>query len=389
VYTNDPKFIKSVPNGKLYQTYAEETPINVVHVYGSPYQMGYAHGLLMKEQINMVIPELIEYIDAQIDQYIGFLPDFIRKEIELAGVMGALLLTHEITKSYTPHYFFEELKGISDGSGMDYNYLLAAHMIPELIQAACSIVGAWGQATNNITRNGPLYQLRALDWITDGPFQKFPALIVYHPNQGHNFSIFTWTGFVGAITGFSSTPMGICEKVWIDYKGHQNRFGYPFHFLLRDILQFDNSTDDVINRIQAATRTCSIWIGVGNPIDKFKVIQYSYEYYKVLNDRNYPSYDKHPSYNNVVYVDKHVQPSGDSCLGYAIGQNYGNINVDSMLQFSALHETGDTHIAVYDYTNMAIYVSSAGIYNPKNGTVPAFKRRFTKFNMVKLFSESQ
>jgi len=264
-------------------------------------------------------------------------------------------------------------------------------MIPELIQAACTIVGAWGQATgNNVTLDGPLIQLRALDWITDGPFQKFPALIVYHPNQGHNYSIFSWTGFIGAVTGFSSTPMGICEKVWIEYSGHQNRFGYPFHFLLRDILQFDNTTDDVINRISAATRTCSIWIGVGNPIDKFKVIQYSYEYYKVLNDRNYPVYENHPRYNNVVYVDKHVQPSRDPCLGQLIGQFYGNIIPETMFQqFAALSETGDTHIAVYDYMNMAIYVSSAGVHDPKNGTVPAYKRKFTKFNMAKLFNESQ
>jgi hypothetical protein len=43
----------------------------------------------------------------------------------------------------------------------------------QLIQAACSMFGAWGKAISNT--NGTLYQLRALDWSTDGPFQQVPT----------------------------------------------------------------------------------------------------------------------------------------------------------------------------------------------------------------------
>ena len=59
------------------------------------------------------------------------------------------------------------------------------------------MVGSWGEAINST--NGTLYQLRALDWETTGPFQQFPAVIVYHPtnNNGHPFGIFTFVGFIG------------------------------------------------------------------------------------------------------------------------------------------------------------------------------------------------
>lgn len=39
-----------------------------------------------------------------------------------------------VCRDYTPSYFFEELRGLSDASGVDYNLLLRVHMLPELIK---------------------------------------------------------------------------------------------------------------------------------------------------------------------------------------------------------------------------------------------------------------
>lgn len=124
-----------------------------------------------------------------------------------------------------------------------------------------------------------LLQLRALDWAVNGPFQQFPAVLVYHPstNNTNNFSLFSFVGFVGALTGVSDSPIGICEKVWLKYNGTSSREGIPWHFLLRDILMWDKSVDDAINRVNDASRTCSIFIGVGDPENKFRVMEYSYE----------------------------------------------------------------------------------------------------------------
>jgi hypothetical protein len=56
-------------------------------------------------------------------------------------------------------------------------------------------------------------------------------------------------GFIGSITGYSSAPVGICEKVWIGYNGTDSRRGIPFHFLLRDILQFDADINAALTRM--------------------------------------------------------------------------------------------------------------------------------------------
>lgn len=56
-----------------------------------------------------------------------------------------------------------------------------------------------------------------------------------------------------------SLLQGVGEKVWLQYEGVENIFGYVWHFLLQDILQFDMDTDQALSRIATANRTCSIW----------------------------------------------------------------------------------------------------------------------------------
>lgn len=46
--------------------------------------------------------------------------------------------------------------------------------------------------------------------------------------------------------------------------GKESRIGVPFTFLLRNILQFDNTLNASITRIQTAHRTCDLILGVGD-----------------------------------------------------------------------------------------------------------------------------
>jgi len=293
-------------------------------------------------------------------------------------------MTYYATRGYTNPYFFDELRGIADGSGVDYQTLVNLHMLPEVTQAACTMVGAWGSAV----ANGSFYQLRALDWTTNGPFQQWPAVIVYHPNagNGHPYAILSFTGFIGAITGYSSARVGISEKVWYSYTGSESRIGVPWHFLLRDILQFDRSIDDALNRIGNAQRTCSIHVGIGDPVNKFRAVEYSHDYVQIYDDITYPEYNGHPKMNNLIYINKHVQPSADPCLGDLLKVQYGSIDSEYLIRHVvAEHQTGDTHAAVYDYANNFIYVVIAGPY--VNGTyTPAYDRQWTKFDMTQLFA---
>jgi hypothetical protein len=349
--------------------------------------MGYAHGQIVKPYVDEIYSAVLAFLEAVIEQAIPFLPEWLQNLIAVEGLDAALELTYLATRDYTPSYFFDELKGLADGSGLDYQTLINLHMLPELTQASCTMVGAWGEAIKNT--NGSLYQFRGLDWITNGPFQKWPAVLVYHPNSGngHPFGILTFTGFIGALTGYSSSPVGICQKVWIHYTGEQNRFGYPFHFLLRDILQYDTNIDDALNRIINARRTCSIFVGLGDPVNNFRVVEYAFQNVTIYNDVNYPVYPAHPKMPNLLYVNKHTQPSSDPCLGELLQQNYGSIDSQYLIQnVAAEHQTGDTHAAVYDFAQNLMYVTVASPF--VNGTyTPAYDRQWVKLDMSNLFSQ--
>ena len=220
-----------------------------------------------------------------------------------------------------------------------------------------------------------------------------PMVAVYHPNanNGHAFANFAWLGFVGSLSGYSSAPVAVCEKVWIHYTGKQNREGYPWTFLLRDVLQYDRDVDSALTRIANARRTCSIFAGVGDGIsNRFKIVEYSFESATFLNDYNFPFYANHPHMEGLVWVDKHTQPSQDPCMTQLLEYYYQAIDPSAVFtNVTAQFQTGDTQALVYDFANDYVYVSNCGIWDPANGLYgqPAYDRQFTRFDMQALWNE--
>lgn len=212
LWTGQPSLVAKGVNGlKFTAAPANVTPpVTVLHVYGSSYDMGFAYGNLMKAEINELLPEVMAYMDAQLNQSIpAWVPATYRQAIIEYGLPYALELTYNATRPYTPEHHYETLQGMADGSGLDYMTIVRMSMIPELIKASCSIVTAWGAATAGGAAAGKPVHLRALDWDTGGPFQKYPLLLTMHPGAGNGstFTSLTWAGLLGSITGMSSSGM--------------------------------------------------------------------------------------------------------------------------------------------------------------------------------------
>eukprot|EP00058_Branchiostoma_floridae_P015574 XP_002601062.1 hypothetical protein BRAFLDRAFT_75498 [Branchiostoma floridae] len=250
IQADPPKFVRSVTNGKLYTVGEGDETIQVVHLWGTPTEMGQAQGELMKERAKNMIDRMWEYMESQVK-------------------------------------------------------VLRIHMIGELTKGSCSMFGAWGEALfphGTMLPATELLQMRALDWITEGPLQDFPQVTVYHPDgegNGHAFANVGWTGWIGSITGMSEKKMAISEigvSFPDDSFGAESRFGVPFTYLLRDILQFDNTLDDSINRIANSARTCDLIFGVGDgKLNAFRGVQYSASVSNFFDDQNLkPTADWHP-----------------------------------------------------------------------------------------------
>jgi len=257
---------------------------------------------------------------------------------------------------------------IEDTIGFERDHVLKLALFPELIKMGCSMYGAWNDATADGTE---LLQLRALDWDSDSPAQQFPAVINYHPTADagtnetlHSYSVVGWVGLLGAVSGYSSAGMALSEKVWDSYDSLENIVGIPATFLLEDILRHDLDTDQSLARIASANRTCSIFIGLGDEFNnEFKVIQYGYEHVHIWNWRTGPTYENHDRFKDLVFVDKHVQPSGHPCLNDLMHQLYGSLDAMSTVYVTSAFETGDTHIAIYDFNAKEMYVANAAPTN--------------------------
>ena len=78
------------------------------------------------------------------------------------------------------------------------------------------------------------------------------------------------------MTGYSSAKIGISERLRGGSADTMTRFGKPWTYALRDVLQFSKTIDDALNSLNETDRTCSIYLGIGSSVNNtYKIIEYS------------------------------------------------------------------------------------------------------------------
>jgi isopenicillin-N N-acyltransferase-like protein len=391
-FSSPPTLVAATQNGKLFKIGPD--PIYILHLWGTPYQMGHAQGTLLQSQIRDMNAQVWKYVEEQAIKILkSDLPWWLQELIADAGLQGALEAMYFMTKGYTGSYIYEEIQGISDASGIPFFRLAQMHMISELTSGGCSLIGAWGDATARI--GGGTVQLRALDWDVTGPFKNFPLITVYHSNRPdmNSFINIGFMAYIGSLTGISDAKLGISE-IGVSFPDNtfseDDYFGIPFAFLLRDILQWDRTYEDALNRIINAARTCRLILAVGDGNARTaRAVQYSHSFVRIFDDRNLLPYNEtwHPRVKNVVYYGMDwLCPNYDIPLLKQIRAFYGNISVENIARYmTSIVQTGDLHIGIYDLTNMKLLVSFAR-QDGRVGPLNAYNRQFYELDANALFN---
>lgn len=373
IYTAPPKLIKESPNARLELVGDGEDSIHVLHVWGTPYEMGYAHGEMLRDQIHesMKVVELMT---------------------QGMGVPSSHL--DQVWESVKPHvsaYFTEEIQGLADGCGVKLEEAIRFNMIGEASEWHCSLFGAWGEATKS---TGHLLQLRSLDYAVEASIQNHPVIVVYHPNpgNGHPFANFSWAGFVGTVTGISSERLAISE-IGDSYDKKNDDFdGVPFSFMLRDILQFDKSLDEATARICGAKRTTSLMYAVGDgEVGEARSYQTSRTLCNVFDPQNLePVTDAHKRMEDVVYWGMSWDvPSYDGPLHDMLKKHYGTLTGESVVrEVLPTVKTGNLQVAVYDLTDMIVWTANAR-GDKESGPLNAYERAYVQLSMNPLFGEKR
>lgn len=225
------------------QGYLEEVNgYRVLHVKGSPYEMGYQQGALLKEDIR---------------ELVRFLFDVKAKELKVE-VAGMNLLSPKrviqgiaaTQKKYVPGRFHEELKGVADGAGMNVQEVIVANFIPEMFH--CSGFALSGSAT----KDGTLYHGRILDYGCDWRLQEHAILTVAEPDGKIPFVNVTYAGFIGSVTGMNAERVSIGEMGGAGL-GHWE--GVPMALLVRMALEESKSLDEAVAIFRDNPRTCEYY----------------------------------------------------------------------------------------------------------------------------------
>jgi hypothetical protein len=167
-----------------------EVRLPLVVVGGTPYQMGWHLGRLMREEILAFVPVAMEGLIAE------------------SGVStDTLTATWAATAAYTDDRVEQELLGLADGSGLSVILLQQLHCLPLLMPYSCSSLAAWGAAT----RDGHLYQTRNLDWNLKLGAHNVPVIVLYLPAAGTAHVVPGFAGFVGAHCGMNAAGIVLAE----------------------------------------------------------------------------------------------------------------------------------------------------------------------------------
>lgn len=397
IYTNPPTHVKSVPNGHLYSVGDEISNFSIVHLYGTPYQMGYAQGKLHGPRIIQFMESVYSYIEAEameaVNDTIPWFPAKIAKEIIDKGLTNVLDAEIAATKQFSGSYFHEEIQGMADATQYDPKKIERIHLFGELTKGSCSMFGAWAEA---IPTDYSLIQLRALDWDTEGPFRDYPQVTIYHPNKNatgqHTFANVGFSGFIGSFSGMSES-LGTSE-IGVSYPdetfGSESRFGIPFTYLLRDILQFDDSLVAAQTRINEASRTCDLILGVGDGKNKnFSAVEYSHSVANWQTPENMMPEAGHPRIDDVVYYGMDWNcPNYHKVMARQIQAAYGVITPELAIKnITAILQSGNLFLSYYDLTpaHPTMFMSFAAPHGA-SGPMDAYARQFIRLDMQQLFA---
>lgn len=256
-----------------------------VEIYGEPFDMGYAHGFLLSDdlrEIKKTFPFLIKiYLKIPFSQYLE----------------KSNLLIKPILKTKYPD-LYEEIRGISEGAKkkgvnisrdflISWNSFMSLYTIFENVNLEKQRCSAF-IATGNATLNGDI--VMAHNSHTSFMEGRFMNIVMYlKPSKGIPFMMQTCAGFVASVTDWFICESGIigCETTIGDIN-YNPSFGSPFFCRIREAMQYGQSLDqyvEIMMENNAGDYACSWQFGNVNT-GEIMLFELGLENYSVQRTKN-------------------------------------------------------------------------------------------------------
>ena len=344
--------------GKIEVIGESDNSIDVITVEGTPYEMGYAHGVLAKDKINVILNKVMPAMCKTAGIGLDFL-DQVYKQAE----------------PYIPDDYKEEMRGLADGAGVTLESVHCYHIIPDVSEYHCTFFAAWGKAVPD----NRLIQIRALDYETEAHIQDNPAIIIRKPAHGVPFCSIAWIGFIGVVSGINSEHIAMSEIGDSFGEEHETLDGEPMIFVMRDVLQNAASLDEALRIVEKARRTSSFLYCIGDgKTNDARAMATAKDVFNVYSDRDLPF----PGHlDDLVYMSMGLDSNWNEKVFKVLSAKYGKITeMVAMEDVMTGLGTGDLHAIAFDVTNLKIWVANAA-----PDATPAYKRVYVPYNLKEAF----
>jgi hypothetical protein len=218
-----------------------------MYLEGSPYEVGYTHGLLTQElnyvQEKAFLERLREMIPSRL--YQKFLLSFTRffnRELEDHVKEEYRREIYGISRFASPEFDF---MGPAYARMLNYH---AAHDLGHAVQnmnlVACTAFGAWDEQS----ADSNLILGRNFDFFVSDDFAKNKILCFIRPDSGYCFTMVTWAGFAGVVSGMNEKGLTVtlnAAKSTIPLGART-----PVSLLAREILQYASNIGEAFQIAQ-------------------------------------------------------------------------------------------------------------------------------------------
>jgi isopenicillin-N N-acyltransferase like protein len=342
--------------------YLEEVDgYRVLHVKGEPYEMGYQQGALLRGDIRENVRFLFEVKAKEARIELGGI-----KVLDLKKVIQGIASRQ---RKFVPERYFDELRGVADGAGLDVEDIIIANFIPELFH--CSGFAISGSAT----KDGNLYHGRILDYGCDWRLQEHAILTVAEPRGRIPFVNVTYAGFIGSVTGMNAERVSIGE---MGGRGMGHWDGVPMAFLVRMVLEEADTLARGISIFQDNPRTCEYFFVLADgETGKAVGMEASWNTFGVVGMG-----ESHPRLPHPV-KDAVVLSAGDRYLTLVkrVEQGHGKFDAESArrLMDRPVAMKSNLHSVLFETTTGRFWVANAS----KDGK-PASEQPYHAFQLSEL-----
>lgn len=338
--------------------------IRVLHVKGSPFEMGFQHGILLREEITKRLKKR-----TKIESYF----QGREKKRTLKYIRQA--------EPIIPSEYLNEIKGMAAATDSDYDYMLASKLISELRKTGCTIVAANGAATVNSN----IIYLRSMENRPKTHTYLEIIVIFYEPNHGNSFVSINGPGGIGVYSGMNEKQMTVDDNLVPCVKDDFRVDGIPLTLFRRMIIQNSNSMEEVQKFIESHIPSSSDNITITDAkTNEMKV-------YEVAGDRRAV---RSPE-NNIMYSTNHFVALNmelkckikESYERYDFAADYmkkqhGKIDSQSLIRFIKSKFMSDRKRCIQQYIvimapNDLVFWLAA----QKKDNKQASKNEFVKFNL--------